>query len=149
MATTSKPVIVASCLQPPTSLRAERDPAAKERAHLPVLEVWTVGDTPGALPIAKKQVLFLFCPVRAVRLIHAMGRIHCGSRTARMLVTTPGTTDIIDAVELATMLSIPLNTVYDYAGRGVGPPSFKIGRHRRWDRRDVIAWIEAQKQRRS
>jgi excisionase family DNA binding protein len=51
----------------------------------------------------------------------------------------------IGAPEVARILSLPVNTVYDYAARGIGPASFKIGRHRRWDRRDVLDWIEAQK----
>lgn len=54
-------------------------------------------------------------------------------------------TTYVGAAEVARILSLPVNTVYDYAARGIGPASFKIGRHRRWDRRDVFAWIETQK----
>lgn len=48
----------------------------------------------------------------------------------------------LDVQEVADMLCLPVNTVYDYAKRGIGPPSFKIGRHRRWDRDQVHAWVE-------
>ncbi|MGK2877630.1 MAG: helix-turn-helix transcriptional regulator [Solirubrobacterales bacterium] len=51
----------------------------------------------------------------------------------------------LDAHDVAAILSIPVNTVYDYAIRGIGPRSFKIGRHRRWDRQDVLEWIATQR----
>lgn len=53
--------------------------------------------------------------------------------------------EYIDAAEVAKILAIPRNTMYTYADRGIGPKSFKIGKHRRWERSEVLAWIEEQK----
>lgn len=53
--------------------------------------------------------------------------------------------EYIDAAEVARILAIPRNTMYAYAKAGVGPASFKIGKHRRWERSEVFAWIEEQK----
>jgi excisionase family DNA binding protein len=47
--------------------------------------------------------------------------------------------------EVAEILSVPLSTVHHWAAHGDGPPSFKVGKHRRFDAAVVAAWIEQQK----
>lgn len=45
--------------------------------------------------------------------------------------------------ELAADLGIPVGTVYQWRYKGTGPRGYKIGRHVRYRRSDVGAWIEA------
>jgi excisionase family DNA binding protein len=44
--------------------------------------------------------------------------------------------------ELAALLAIPLETVYQWRYKGVGPPAFRVGRHVRYDPRAVRRWID-------
>ena len=44
--------------------------------------------------------------------------------------------------DVAEILCVPVSTVHHWAVRGEGPPSFKVGRHRRFDAATVAAWIE-------
>jgi excisionase family DNA binding protein len=47
--------------------------------------------------------------------------------------------------DLAEFLGVPMNTVYKWESRGDGPPSYKVGKHRRYRERDVLAWLESRK----
>ena len=42
--------------------------------------------------------------------------------------------------QTADLLAIPLKTLRDLEYRRVGPPSHKIGRHRRYRASEVVAW---------
>ena len=43
--------------------------------------------------------------------------------------------------DLADYLDVPLNTLYQWRHRGRGPVAFRVGKHIRYRRRDVEAWI--------
>jgi hypothetical protein len=45
---------------------------------------------------------------------------------------------------LAAELNIPIQTIYAWRSRGQGPRGRRIGRHVRYARRDVVAWLEGQ-----
>lgn len=45
--------------------------------------------------------------------------------------------------EVAELLQVPVSTVYHWAAYGEGPPSFKVGKHRRFKASAVAAWLEA------
>ena len=47
--------------------------------------------------------------------------------------------------DVAELCDVPVSTVHHSAVRGGGPPSFKLGKHRRFDADDVLAWINASK----
>ena len=47
--------------------------------------------------------------------------------------------------EVAAMLSVPVSTVHHWAVRNQGPPSFKVGKHRRFDEAAVLAWLDEQR----
>lgn len=47
--------------------------------------------------------------------------------------------------DVAKILGVPVSTVHHYVARGEGPPSFKIGKHRRFDAAAVAAWLERAK----
>ena len=44
--------------------------------------------------------------------------------------------------ELAEWLQVPPGTVYQWRYRGTGPVGHRIGRHLRFRREDVEAWLE-------
>lgn len=47
--------------------------------------------------------------------------------------------------DVAEIMSVPVSTVHHWALRGDGPPSFKIGKHRRYDAALVAEWLQRQK----
>lgn len=47
--------------------------------------------------------------------------------------------------EVAVLLAVPISTVHHWAARNEGPPSFKIGKHRRFFEPEVIAWVRHQR----
>ncbi|WP_198410350.1 helix-turn-helix transcriptional regulator [Microlunatus flavus] len=44
--------------------------------------------------------------------------------------------------ELSEMLGIPVDTLYGWRHRGEGPEGYRIGRHVRYRRAAVEAWLE-------
>jgi len=40
---------------------------------------------------------------------------------------------------------IPERTIYNWRLRGQGPPAYRVGRHLRWRRSEVDAWLDAQR----
>jgi excisionase family DNA binding protein len=55
------------------------------------------------------------------------------------------TTDrLMTLAELSEMLGIPVNTLYGWRCRGEGAPGYRIGRHLRYRRAAVEAWLEEQ-----
>lgn len=44
---------------------------------------------------------------------------------------------------LAEFLGVPVATVYRWRTRGVGPRGLKVGRHVRYRRADVEAWLDS------
>lgn len=55
-----------------------------------------------------------------------------------------GSEAILTIGELATLLKVPVKTIYRWRTMRTGPPSFRCGRHVRYRRSDVIKWIEQQ-----
>jgi excisionase family DNA binding protein len=45
--------------------------------------------------------------------------------------------------EVAALLKVPKATVYRWTSDGSGPPFYKIGRHNRWKRSEVLAWFDS------
>lgn len=52
---------------------------------------------------------------------------------------------LLRVTDVAEILEVPLSTVYHWVARGEGPPSFKVGKHRRFDAAEVAAWLETVK----
>jgi len=67
-----------------------------------------------------------------------------------LLVKNPRTTstdnDLITPSEVADLLRLPLQTIYGWRHRRQGPPAMRVGRHLRYRRRDVEAWLDARKE---
>ena len=47
--------------------------------------------------------------------------------------------------DVAEILCVPVSTVHHLAVRGDGPPSFKVGKHRRFDAAMVREWLDEAK----
>jgi predicted DNA-binding transcriptional regulator AlpA len=52
--------------------------------------------------------------------------------------------DLPDITEVSSALNIPVPTLRWYRATGTGPKSFKVGRHVRYHKTDVLEWIAAQ-----
>ncbi|HET9733196.1 MAG TPA: helix-turn-helix domain-containing protein [Acidimicrobiales bacterium] len=48
----------------------------------------------------------------------------------------------LSPTELAELLGVPVQTVYQWRHQGDGPPGFRIGKHLRYDPRAVRRWID-------
>jgi excisionase family DNA binding protein len=44
--------------------------------------------------------------------------------------------------ELAAELGVPVRTIYAWRTKKLGPPGYKLGKHIRFRREDVEAWLE-------
>lgn len=54
------------------------------------------------------------------------------------------TTTWIGVEDLAAELGVPVRTIYAWRSKGKGPRAATFGKHLRFRRADVDAWIEAQ-----
>jgi excisionase family DNA binding protein len=52
--------------------------------------------------------------------------------------------DVMTVDQVAEYLQIPKQTLYSWNSTGRGPRALKVGRHCRYRRCDVDAWLEAQ-----
>ena len=46
--------------------------------------------------------------------------------------------------DVATYLGVPIQTLYQWRRRGLGPPSRRVGRHLRYEATAVRAWFLGQ-----
>lgn len=58
----------------------------------------------------------------------------------------PDSDRLVTPEELSEMLQIPVGTIYQWRARHTGPPAHKVGRHLRYRRADVEAWLEEQRE---
>ena len=50
---------------------------------------------------------------------------------------------LLTVQQLADYLGVPVATIYAWRYRHQGPPGFRVGKHLRFRRSDLEAWIEA------
>jgi excisionase family DNA binding protein len=62
---------------------------------------------------------------------------------AQALHPADGLDTLLTPQEVASALGIPLQTLYTWRVKQAGPRGIKVGRHLRYRRTDVEAWIEA------
>lgn len=74
-------------------------------------------------------------------------------RTTTAKVTRPperqasrpqGSERLMTLLEVSQLLGVPVATLYRWRHRGEGPSGYRIGRHVRYRRAAVEAWIETQ-----
>ena len=51
---------------------------------------------------------------------------------------------LMTSAEVAEMLCLPVDTLYAWRYRGLGPPGYRVGRHLRYRRAAVEEWLETQ-----
>ena len=75
----------------------------------------------------------------------------CVMRTARRVAVVRGQEGreaslvpqrLLWVEEVATILGVPVKTLYQWRYKGVGPAGVRIGRHLRYRAADVEAWID-------
>ncbi|WP_406317192.1 helix-turn-helix transcriptional regulator [Streptomyces sp. NBC_00118] len=59
-------------------------------------------------------------------------------------MTRPLPERYLTPVDLADILSVPVETVYQWRRKHTGPRGFRVGRHVRFDPEDVRVWVESQ-----
>ncbi|MGH2705158.1 MAG: helix-turn-helix domain-containing protein [Actinomycetota bacterium] len=52
---------------------------------------------------------------------------------------------LLSVEEVADMLQVPVQTIYQWRLRRIGPPSMRVGRYVRFDPGDLKRWIDARK----
>ena len=62
----------------------------------------------------------------------------------RWLGPIQGTDRLMTMAEVSDLLCIPISTLYGWRHRGEGAAGYRIGRHVRYRRAAVEAWIETQ-----
>ena len=66
------------------------------------------------------------------------------------VITSPNVTSstsietLMTTEQLAEFLQVPLATLYQWRHKGTGPKGIKVGKHVRYRRSDVEAWLETQ-----
>jgi predicted DNA-binding transcriptional regulator AlpA len=59
-------------------------------------------------------------------------------------MTTTTAERLWDIEEVSAFLQIPVGTLYQWRHRRIGPRSFKVGRHLRYEPADVRSWLAEQ-----
>jgi excisionase family DNA binding protein len=54
--------------------------------------------------------------------------------------------ELLTLEELCTMLKITKATAYKQRSTGSGPPGYRIGKHLRFKRGEVLTWLETKKE---
>ena len=55
----------------------------------------------------------------------------------------PVRNEILTTEDVCALLKIKKATLYLHTSQGTGPPFYKIGKHNRWKRGEVMAWFDA------
>ena len=45
--------------------------------------------------------------------------------------------------EFAAELGVPVRTIYGWRSKGIGPRGYRLGKHIRFRREDIEAWLES------
>jgi len=54
---------------------------------------------------------------------------------------------LMDGEAVAAYLGVPRKTLYHWTRQGGGPPSYRIGKHRKYRRSEVDAWVASRRDR--
>ena len=65
----------------------------------------------------------------------------CDSRK-RMIMTLQAGDKLMSLTDVSEMLGIPVHTLYRWRYKGDGPVGYRVGRHVRYRREAVEAWLE-------
>ena len=67
----------------------------------------------------------------------------------KMIMTLQAGDKLMSLTDVSEMLGIPVHTLYRWRHNGDGPAGYRVGRHVRYRREAVEAWLEQQADKRS
>jgi excisionase family DNA binding protein len=67
----------------------------------------------------------------------------------KMIMTLQAGEKLMSLTDVSEMLGIPIHTLYRWRHNGDGPAGYRVGRHVRYRREVVEAWLEQQADKRS
>src|SRR5829696_6844323 len=67
----------------------------------------------------------------------------------KMIMTLQAGEKLMSLTDVSEMLGIPVHTLYRWRHNGDGPAGYRVGRHVRYRREAVEAWLEQQADKRS
>jgi excisionase family DNA binding protein len=71
-------------------------------------------------------------------------RVELRSTRRKMIMTLQAGEKLMSLTDVAEMLGIPVHTLYRWRYKGDGPVGYRVGRHVRYRREAVEAWLEQQ-----
>jgi excisionase family DNA binding protein len=71
------------------------------------------------------------------------------SNEREMIMTLQAGDKLMSLTDVSEMLGIPVHTLYRWRHNGDGPAGYRVGRHVRYRREAVEAWLEQQADKRS
>ena len=70
--------------------------------------------------------------------------LRCASYRKRVIMTLQAGDRLMSLTDVSEMLGIPVHTLYRWRSKGDGPVGYRVGRHVRYRREAVEAWLEQQ-----
>jgi excisionase family DNA binding protein len=64
---------------------------------------------------------------------------------ARRGDAAPPAAHLWTVADLARFLGVPVNTIYKWRTSGEGPPAYRVGKHLRFDERQVHEWLSTRR----
>jgi excisionase family DNA binding protein len=64
------------------------------------------------------------------------------STRKKMIMTLQARDKLMSLTDVSEMLDIPVQTLYRWRSKGDGPAGYRVGRHVRYRREAVEAWLE-------
>jgi predicted DNA-binding transcriptional regulator AlpA len=61
------------------------------------------------------------------------------------LTTTSEPDRLLSIDEVSAILQLPVQSIYKQRSIGLFCPAYKIGRHLRWKRSELLAWLETRR----
>jgi excisionase family DNA binding protein len=71
------------------------------------------------------------------------------STRRKMIMTLQAGDKLMSLTDVSEMLGIPVHTLYRWRYKGDGPAGYRVGRHVRYRREAVDAWLEQRADKRS
>jgi excisionase family DNA binding protein len=83
------------------------------------------------------------------RLGTSRSQAECSAHLSGMKTTlspSSGIEPLLNIEDLAAILGVPVTTIYDWRVDGKGPCGIRVGRHVKFAREDIVAWIDAHRE---
>ncbi|MFI6944306.1 helix-turn-helix domain-containing protein [Streptomyces sp. NPDC050418] len=58
-------------------------------------------------------------------------------------MTRPLPDRYLTPADLADLMGVPIETVYEWRRKRIGPRGFRVGKHLRFDPEDVSLWVQS------